>query len=130
MADEKKFEQAGSLKPGNLVLIDGEVCQVKSVEKSKPGKHGAAKARITAINIFTGQKRGLLKGTDGEVEIPIVPKSDGQVVAVMGDVVQLMDTTSYETYDAAKNPEVPSLKSGDMVEFQKYGAAIKIVRKK
>lgn len=130
MVDEKKFEQAGSLKPGNLVLIDGEVCQVKSVEKSKPGKHGAAKARIVAFNIFTGQKRGLLKGTDGEVEVPIVPKGEAQVVALMGEVIQIMDTTSYETLDAPKTPETPQLQSGDSIEYQKYGSNVKIVRKR
>lgn len=130
MVDEKKFDQAGSLKPGMLVLIDGEVCQVKSVEKSKPGKHGAAKARVTAFNIFTNQKRGLLKGTDGEVEIPIVPKSQAQVVALIGDVVQIMDVATYETFDAPKNEEVPDLKSGDNIEYQKYGTSVKIVRKR
>ena len=133
MVDEKKFEQAGSLKPGHLVLIDEEVCQVKSVEKSKPGKHGAAKARITAFNIFTGQKRGLLKGTDGEVEIPVVPKGDAQVVATVGDIIQIMDTVSYETYDAPKpapEAQIPTLKSGDQIEYQKYGTNVKIVRKR
>lgn len=131
MVDEKRFDQAGSLKPGMLVLIDEEVCQVKSVEKSKPGKHGAAKARITAFNIFTGQKRGLLKGTDGEVEIPIVPKSIAQVVAIMGEIVQIMDTTTYETMEAPKpgaDTEIKTLKSGDTVEYQKYGSSLKIVR--
>ena len=133
MVDEKKFEQAGSLKPGHLVLIDNEVCQVKSVEKSKPGKHGAAKVRVTAFNIFTGQKRGLLKGTDGEVEIPIVPKGDAQVVAVVGEIIQIMDATSYETFDAPKpdaESGIPASKSGDAIEYQKYGNAVKIVRKR
>jgi translation initiation factor 5A len=133
MVDEKKFDQAGSLKPGMLVLIDGEVCQVKAVEKSKPGKHGAAKARVTAFNIFTGQKRGLLKGTDGEVEIPIVPKGDASVVAIIGDVIQIMDATTYETFDAPKpdaESGIPALKSGDGIEYQKYGTSVKIVRKR
>lgn len=130
MVDEKKFEQAGTLKPGHLVLIDGEVCQVKSVEKSKPGKHGAAKARIVAFNIFTNQKRGLLKGTDGEVEVPIVPKATAQVVAIIGEITQIMDTVSFEMFDAPKNPEVPDLKSGDLVEYQRYGGSVKLVRKR
>jgi len=133
MVDEKKFEQAGSLKPGHLVLIDGEVCQVKSTEKSKPGKHGAAKVRVTAFNIFTGQKRGLLKGTDNEVEIPIVPKADAQVVATIGELIQIMDTTTYETLDAPKpdaEAQIPNLKSGDQIEYQRYGTSVKIVRKR
>lgn len=40
--------ELGSLKPGNLVIIDGEPCKVVSIEKSKPGKHGSAKARVVA----------------------------------------------------------------------------------
>jgi translation initiation factor 5A len=129
MVDEKKFAPAGSLKPGKYVLIDDEVCQVKSTEKSKPGKHGAAKVRVVAFNIFTGQKRGLLKGTDVEVEVPIVQKQSGQVVAVVGDIVQVMDTETYETYEAKKLDDV-ALASGDEIEFQKYGDNIKINRKK
>lgn len=130
MVDEKKFDQAGSLKPGMLVLIDGEVCQVKSTEKSKPGKHGAAKVRVVAFNIFTQQKRGLLKGTDAEVEIPLVPKGDAQVVAIMGETIQIMDSTTYETFDVQKAEDTPQLKSGDQVEYQKYGTSVKIVRKR
>ncbi len=129
VADEKKFMQAGLLKPGKYVLIDGEVCQVKTIEKSKPGKHGAAKVRVVAFNIFTHQKRGLLKGTDVEIEVPIVIKKNGQVVAVTGNVVNIMDMETYETYDAPREEGI-DVKSGDEVEYQMYGDSIKINRKK
>ena len=99
MVDEKKFGSAGGLKPGAYVLIDDEVCAVKSTEKSKPGKHGSAKVRVVAFNIFTQQKRGLLKSTDSDIEIPIVPKARAQVVAVIGDVVQIMDAETFEIID-------------------------------
>ena len=128
--DEKKFVQAGTLKPGRYVLIDDEVCQVKSTEKSKPGKHGAAKVRIVAFNIFTGQKRGLLKGTDVEVYIPMVQKQNGQIVAVTGSEISLMDMETYETYTTKQPEDVEKLKSGDEVEYQKYGDNVKINRKK
>lgn len=128
MTEEKKFAGAGTLKPGKYVLIDGEVCQVKSVEKSKPGKHGAAKVRVVAFNIFTGQKRGLLKGTDVEVEIPILAKRNGQVVAIVGNTVQVMDMETYETYETPK-PEF-ALASGDEVEYHKWEDNLKINRKK
>jgi translation initiation factor 5A len=128
--DEKKFGQAGSLKPGSYVLIDDEVCQVKTTEKSKPGKHGAAKVRIVAINIFNNQKKGLLKSTDGEVHIPILPKSTAQIVAVIGDRVQIMDITTYETLDAPKPNDITGLESGTEVEYTKYGPNVKILRKK
>ena len=35
--------EAGSLKVGAYVVIDGEPCKIVSVERSKPGKHGSAK---------------------------------------------------------------------------------------
>ncbi|MBT4870054.1 MAG: translation initiation factor IF-5A [Candidatus Diapherotrites archaeon] len=129
MVDEKKFVQAGTLKPGSYVLIDEEVCQVKSTEKSKPGKHGAAKVRIVAFNIFTGQKRGLLKGTDVEVYIPVLMKRMAQFVADVGNTVQIMDMESYETMDAPK-PEDLKLVAGDEVEYYHYGDNVKIIRKR
>jgi translation initiation factor 5A len=127
---EKKFVDVGSLKPGSYVLIDGFVCQVKTLEKSKPGKHGSAKARIVAFDIFTGSKKGLLKPTGAEAETPIITRGTGQVVAVMGDVVQVIDTTNYETFDTKKPAEVQGLASGAEVEYVKWGDSVKIVRKK
>lgn len=130
MEGEKKFGQLGQLKEGSFILIDGKACQIKSVEKSKPGKHGAAKARVTAIGIFDGQKRNLLKPTDTDVEVPIIKKCTGQIVAVMGETVQLMDMESYQTFDTPKPKDVTGLATGSEVEYQQFGDEIKIVRKK
>ncbi len=127
---EKKFASVGSLKPGSFVLIEGEVCQVKSTEKSKPGKHGSAKARIVAFNIFTGAKKGLLKPTSAEAEVPIITRSAAQVVAIMGDIVQIMDLQSYETFDVKKPEGISGLQSGTEVEYLRWGDQIKILRKK
>lgn len=127
---EKKFSNAGSLKEGSYVLIDGFPCQVKSVEKSKPGKHGAAKVRVTAMGIFDTQKRNLMKPTDADVEVPIIEKRSGQVVAVMGDNVQIMDAEDYTTFDIPKPKDIAGLQGGAEVEYHRYGNMIKIVRKK
>jgi len=127
---EKKFTNAGSLKQGSYVLIDGFPCQVRSVDKSKPGKHGAAKVRVVAFDVFSGQKRGLLKSTSMDVDVPIMLKASGQVVAVMGDTVQIMDLSSYETFDVKKPGDIQGLASGVEVEYVRWGDNVKIVRKK
>src|SRR3989338_8225079 len=103
---EKRFAQAGHLKPGSYVLIDGFPCQVKSVEKSKPGKHGAAKVRVTAMGIFDNQKRNLLKPVDADIEVPIIDKHTGQVVAVMGDTIQVINVEDYSTFTTQKPKEI------------------------
>ena len=127
---DKKFTNAGSLKPGSYVLIDGEACQVKNVEKSKPGKHGAAKVRVTAMGIFKDSKKNLLKPVDGSVDVPIILKSSAQVVAVMGAQIQIMDVETYKTFDLDKPKDIPNLSGGDEVEYISWGDNIKVVRKK
>jgi len=91
--------EAGSLKPGSFVVIDGEPCKVVEVEKSKPGKHGSAKARIVALGLFDNVKRSLIAPTDSKVEVPIVVKKNAQVIAVLQNSVQLMDLDTYEVYE-------------------------------
>jgi translation initiation factor 5A len=66
---EKVFAVAKDLKIGRYVLIDDVPCRVVEIESSKPGKHGAAKMRITAIGVFEGQKKTLLSPGDADVEI-------------------------------------------------------------
>jgi len=124
---EKKFIQVGHLKEGNYVLIDDFVCQVKSVEKSKPGKHGSAKARITAIGVFDDQKRNLLKPADADTAMPIVERSKGMAIAIVGDQVHVMDEKSYETFTALKPKDV-DVKQGLQVEFLRYGKNVRIIR--
>src|SRR2546427_6169815 len=91
--------EVGSLKIGQYVLIDGEPCKIVEFEKSKPGKHGSAKARIVAISIFTGQKKNLISPVDGKTEVPMIEKKSGQIISIAGNSVQLMDLESYETFE-------------------------------
>ena len=127
---EKRFAQIGQLKEGNYVLIDGVPCKIVEVEKSKPGKHGAAKARITGIGVFSSQKKTLMKPTSADNEVPIIEKCSGQVVAVMGDVIQVMDTENYQTFNAPKPKDILGLVSGIEVEFIRWGDSVMIIRKK
>ncbi len=126
---EIKFAQIGHLKEGNYVLIDGFVCQIKSTEKSKPGKHGAAKARITAIGVFDDSKRQLLKGTGDDHEVPIIARGNAQIVAIMGENLSMMDLSNYETREIPMPKDVAGLKQGDEIEFIKWGDKYRIIRK-
>lgn len=92
--------KVGSLKEGKLVVIDGEPCKITSIQISKPGKHGSAKARVEGVSLFTGAKKTLLKGTGDNVEIPVVEKKQAQVIAKLGEnLIQVMDLSTYETYE-------------------------------
>jgi len=87
----------GELRVGGYMLIDGEPCRIMDVTKSKPGKHGSAKARIVAIGVFDGQKRQFVKPVDSNSEVPIIDKRVGQVFAVNPNGVQIMDLETFST---------------------------------
>ena len=56
---------------------------------------------VEAVGIFDGQKRSLVKPVDTKVEVPILDKRIGQILAIMGDQVQIMDLETYETMELA-----------------------------
>lgn len=126
---EFKFGQAGQLKVGQYVIIDDVACKIDTVDKSKPGKHGAAKIRITATGVFNGKKMNLLKPGDADVKIPVLEKGNAQVIADLGDKYQIMDANNYQTYEVEKR-EFTDLNAGDNIEYTKAGDFIKVIRKK
>lgn len=89
------------LKDGKYVMIDGFPCRVVGIEVSAPGKHGAAKMRVTAIGVFDGTKRTLLKPSDADIEVPIIEKKNGQIVTLVGEIAQVMDLATFETFEMA-----------------------------
>ncbi|MFH0752245.1 MAG: translation initiation factor IF-5A [archaeon] len=98
MADTKK-SHAGALKSGSYVIFDGIAYIVKSVQISKTGKHGHAKARIEAISIMDSKKVIKLMPGHDAVDIPIIEKKNAQVLSLQGDKASVMDMDSYETFD-------------------------------
>jgi translation initiation factor 5A len=123
----------GELRVGGYMMIDGEPCRIMDISKSKPGKHGSAKARIVAIGVFDNQKRQFVKPVDLGAEIPIIDKRAGQVFSVNPNGVQIMDLETYEYIDAPY-PEEEELKAkllaGTEIEYWKILGKVKIVRAK
>jgi len=123
----------GELRVGGYMMIDGEPCRIVDISKSKPGKHGSAKARIVAIGVFDNQKRQFVKPVDLGAEIPIIDKRAGQVFSVNPTGVQIMDLETFEYIDAPY-PEEEDLKAkllaGVEIEYWKILGKVKIVRAK
>ncbi len=126
-----KPSELGDLKVGSYVLIEGEPCRIVDYAKSKPGKHGAAKARVVAIGVFDGVKRSFVKPVSAQVEVPIIEKSGGQVISLLPNSVQIMDLENYEIFEAPQ-PEDKELKSnmasGVEVEYWRILGRTKIMR--
>ena len=115
------------------MIIDGEPCHIVDITKSKPGKHGSAKARIVAIGVFDDQKRQFVKPVDLNAEVPLIDKRPGQVFAVTPNGVQIMDLETFEYLDAPF-PKEEDLKvkivAGAEIEYWKIMGKVKITRVK
>ena len=96
---EKKLASVGSLKPGSYIIMSGAACVVKSIQTSRPGKHGHAKCRVEAVGILDGQKRIEIFPGHDNIEVPIIQKRNAQVLSITGDRANVMDTETYETFD-------------------------------
>jgi translation initiation factor 5A len=123
----------GSIKEGTYVIIDGEPCRVVEVEKSKPGKHGSAKIRLTAISVFTGSKKSHIGTAEAHIEIPMIDKRSGQVISTTLTTVQLMDLQSFEVFESPtpNDPEFEGkLVPGAEIEFWNVMGKNKIMRVK
>jgi len=111
MAYEPK--KIGTVKVGRYIIDpdSNEPCRVISIDKSKPGKHGAAKARMMLVGLFDNQKRQLISPVDKRVNIPIIEKRTGQVTDVESSTgfIHVMDNESYETF-VAEPPTEEDLK--------------------
>ena len=123
----------GSVKIGQYIVVEGEPCRIVEYEKSKPGKHGAAKARIVAISVTTGSKKSVISPVDARIEVPMIEKKTAQVLAFVGTNVQLMDMQSYETFETPM-PEEEEIKTklaaGVEVEYWQMLGQNKIMRTK
>ncbi len=115
---DKIFGSMGDLKVGKFVLIDDAPCRVVSIDKSKPGKHGAAKMNVAAMGLFDGVKHTLMKPSDADVEIPITERRRAQIVSVTGNSAQLMDLESYETFEVTIPDEMKGdVEAGKEIQF-------------
>jgi translation initiation factor 5A len=105
------------LKEGGYVVIDDEPCEIVSMSISKPGKHGAAKARIDAIGIFDRQRRSIVQPVTAKIYIPIVERKRAQVISVVNRVAQLMDLETYETFELTVPDELGELEAGREIVY-------------
>ena len=98
MADVK-LAPMGSLTKGRYIVIDGVACVVSENTHSKPGKHGSAKSNIAAVGMLDGKRRNIVGPASDNIEVPLIGKKNAQVLSINGNMANVMDMESFETFD-------------------------------
>lgn len=96
---ETKLVSIGTMQKGSYIVIDGAACKVNDTQTSRPGKHGHAKVRLTAVGLLDDKKRVIVLPGHDNVEVPLIDKRTAQVLSVAGSKANVMDSETYETFD-------------------------------
>ncbi|MCD6203544.1 MAG: translation initiation factor IF-5A [Methanophagales archaeon] len=125
----KEQTEVRTLKEGRYVVIDDEPCTIVSITTSKPGKHGAAKARIEGIGVFDSQKRTAIQPVTAKIYVPVIERRSGQVLSITDDTVQVMDLEDYSTIEIKLPEELKEkgrIEPGKEIPFLHYEGRYKI----
>ena len=111
-------QEVRELKEGRYMLVEEEPCRILSIQMSKPGKHGEAKARIDAVGLFDGSKRSVVFPVTHKVRVPMIGKKNAQILSITEAEVQLMDLENYETFSLAIEADLKGqLTPGSEVQY-------------
>ena len=113
----KKFVTATSVQKGSYVIIEDAPCKVTDVQISRPGKHGHAKVRLSAVGLIDGKKRIIVMPGHDNVEVPIIEKKNAQVLSISNNIANVMDVETYETFDLEIPEELKDVKEGDIIVY-------------
>ena len=131
-----KPSDLGSLKIGSYILLPvsdqptGDPCRISEYDTSKPGKHGAAKARIVGVGVFDGHKRPHVGPVSMQVHVPLIDKKSGQIISITGPDIQVMNSETFETVDIDMIDDEVSgrLEQGQDIEYWNVMGRTKIMR--
>ena len=116
-----------TLKVGRYVSVEDKAYKILSISKSKPGKHGSAKARIEMEDLFTGQKKSHVGTVTDSIHVPLIEKGSAIITHIEGQEVHAMDNKTYETLILPKDDEM-SLESGKEILWMEALGRYKITR--
>ena len=97
MSDDEEFQttesgctgviptSVGDIRVGGYVMLKGQPCKVTHYSTAKTGKHGAAKASITGINIFTNKKVEESASTGSNIDVPTVVRTEYSLIDIADD---------------------------------------------
>ena len=82
--------EAGQIRKGGYIMIKGKPCKVKDVSVSKTGKHGHAKCKFAATDIFTGATCEELCPSTHSIDVPVVTKKDWMITGIQDETYVLL----------------------------------------
>ena len=95
-----------TLKVGRFCVVEDEAYKILSISKSKPGKHGSAKARLELVNIFSDKKISHVGTVTDSINVPMIEKGTAMVTHLEGNEVHAMNMRDHSMMILPLEPEM------------------------
>lgn len=96
--------QCSALRKNGFVMLKGRPCKIVEMSTSKTGKHGHAKVHMVGLDIFNNKKNEDICPSTHNMEVPIVKRTDLQLIDISEGYLSLMDDKG-ETREDLKLPD-------------------------
>merc|ERR1711898_28738 len=104
-ASDTHMVEAGQIRKGGYIMVKGKACKVKDVSVSKTGKHGHAKCKFAASDIFTGATCEELCPSTHSIDVPVVTKSDWQIQGLQDETYVLLMNDDGDMREDLQTPD-------------------------
>ena len=116
-----------TLKVGRFCVVEDEAYKILSISKSKPGKHGSAKARLELINIFSDKKISHVGTVTDSINVPMIEKGTAMVTHIEGNEVHAMNMRDHSMMILPMEDEL-NIEAGKEIMWMEALGRYKIIR--
>ena len=116
-----------TLKVGRFCVVDDEAYKILSISKSKPGKHGSAKARLELVSLFSSKKISHVGTVTDNIYVPMSEKGTAMVTHLEGNEVHAMNMKDHTMMILPMESEM-NIEAGKEIMWMEALGLFKIIR--
>ena len=110
-----------TLKVGRFCVVDDEAYKILSISKSKPGKHGSAKARLELVSLFSSKKISHVGTVTDNINVPMIEKGKAMVTHIEGEEVHAMNMKDHSMMMLPIDPDIEVTSGQEILWMEALG---------
>ena len=110
-----------TIKVGRFCVVDDEAYKILSISKSKPGKHGSAKARLELVSLFSSKKISHVGTVTDNINVPMIEKGKAMVTHIEGEEVHAMNMKDHSMMILPIDPDIEVTSGQEILWMEALG---------
>ena len=108
-------------KVGRFCVVDDNAYKILSISKSKPGKHGSAKARLELVSLFSSKKISHVGTVTDSINVPMIEKGKALVTHIDGEEVHAMNMKDHSMMILPIDPDIEVTSGQEILWMEALG---------